>query len=232
MDKKLETAMDEIALIKRVIEKTQQDFSRISAYFIWIGIVNLTVWFLEEFSYFLRNKMGYGYLVAAVFGWGGRVLRLAGYVILFLYYYRRVKKSDNELSEGMVKIWGIVLIASRVFMYLYICLIPDGNDDKIVVLFRCRELIEVLPVIAVLLMTGILTKRNGITLLTAAYSILYFVLFVSMREVPYGTWGGIGTRVSASSVCIQYLMSFGMTVLGVYLRWQGKGTKTGLQDAA
>ena len=28
MDKKLETAMDEIALIKRVIEKTQQDFSR------------------------------------------------------------------------------------------------------------------------------------------------------------------------------------------------------------
>ena len=140
--------------------------------------------------------MGYGYLVAAVFGWGGRVLRLAGYVILFLYYYRRVKKSDNELSEGMVKIWGIVLIASRVFMYLYIGLIPDGNDDKIVVLFRCRELIEVLPVIAVLLMTGILTKRNGITLLTAAYSILYFVLFVSMREVPYGTWGGIGTRNS------------------------------------
>lgn len=232
MDKKVEAAIDEIALIKRVIEKTQQDFCRISSYFIWIGVVNLTAWFLEETAYLIRNKMGYGYPAAAVLGWGGHILRMIGYVTLFLYFYRRVKKSGNEISEGMIKLWGIVLIASRIFMYLYIGLIPAGNDDKITVLFRCRELIEVLPVIAALLMTGILTKRNGITLLTAVYSILYFVLFVSMKEVPYGTWGGTGTRTSASSVCIQYLMSFGMIVLGMYLRWQGKGTKTGLQDAA
>lgn len=225
MDNKLEMAMDEIALIKRVIEKTQQDFSRISAYFIWIGIVNLTVWLLEEFSYLLRNRLGYDCAAASVLGWGGRIMRLIGYIVLFLYFYREVQKSGNEISEGMVKIWGIVLIASRSFMYLYIGLIPAGNNDKITILFRCRELIEVLPVIVALLMTGILTKRNVITLLTAAYSVFYFVLFMSMKEVPYGTWGGTGTRTSASSVCIQYLMSLGMAVLGIYLRWEGSRRK-------
>lgn len=225
MDKKLEMAMDEIALIKRVIEKTQQDFSRISAYFIWIGIVNQAVWFLEEVSYLLRNKLGYDYTAASVLGWSGRIMRLIGYIVLFLYFYRKVRKSGNEISEGMVKIWGIVLIVSRIFMYLYIGLIPDGNSDKIAILFRCRELIEVLPVIVALLMTGILTKRNMITFLTAVYSIVYFVLFMSMKEVPYGTWGGTGTRTTASSVCIQYLMSLGMIVLGVYLRWEGSRGK-------
>lgn len=225
MEYKLETAMDDIALIRRVIEKTQQDFSRISAYFIGVGIVNLAVWFLEEVSYLARNTMGYGCFAAAAFGWGGRVLRLAGYAALFAYFYKKVRKSGNEISEGMVKIWGIVLIASRILMYLYIGLLPAGNNDKITMLYRCRELIEVLPVIFAMLMTGILTKRNLITVFTAAYSVVYFILFVSMKEVPYGTWGGVGTRVSASSVCIQYLMSFGMAALGMYLWWERNGRK-------
>lgn len=223
MDKKLETAMDDIAMIKRVIEKTQQDFSRISAYFIWIGIVNAAVWFLEEISYFLGNKMGYGCYAAAAFGWGGRILRLSGYVALFFYFYNKVKRSGNEISEGMVKIWGTVLLASRIFMYLYLVLIPAGNNDKATVIFRCREMIEVLPVIFALLMTGILVKENLITVAATIYSVFYFALFVSMKEVPYGTWGGVGTRVSASSVSIQYLMSIGMIALGVYLRAKKNG---------
>ena len=37
MDKKIEMAIDDIALIRRVIERTRQDFSRISVYFIGIG---------------------------------------------------------------------------------------------------------------------------------------------------------------------------------------------------
>ena len=225
MDNKLEMAMDEIALIKRVIEKTQQDFSRISAYFIWIGIVNLAVWLLEEVCYLLWNRLGYSLMGMTAFGWAGHIMRLIGYIALFLYFYRKVRKSGNEISEGMVKIWGIVLIASRILLYLYIGLIPAGNNDKIAILYRCRELIEVLPVIVALLMTGILTKRNVITFLTAVYSIVYFVLFMSMKEVSYGTWGGTGTRTSASRICIQYLMSLGMIGLGVYLRWEGNRGK-------
>ena len=48
-------------------------------------------------------------------------------------------------------------------------------------------MIEVLPVLFALFMTGILTKRTLITVVTAIYSIFYFILFVSMKEVPYGS---------------------------------------------
>ena len=43
MDQKIEMAIDDIALIRRVIERTRQDFSKISVYFIGIGILNLAV---------------------------------------------------------------------------------------------------------------------------------------------------------------------------------------------
>ncbi len=217
MDKKIEMAIDDLTLIKRVIERTRQDFSRISAYFIGIGILNLVAWLSEEIAYMILNLFGYGHPVARVFWWSGRVLLLSGYVFLFVYYYQKVKKTGNDICEGMVKIWMIVLVGIRILGWLYIRLLPSGNDDKITVLWRCQELIEVLPVLFALFMTGILTKRTVITVLTALYSIFYFVLFVSMKEVPYGTWGGVGTRISASRVCIQYLMSLGMIMLGIYL---------------
>ena len=102
-------------------------------------------------------------------------------------------------------------------------LIPDGNSDKIVTLWKCRELIEILPVIFALFMTGILAKKNVITICTAIYSIIYFVLFLSMKEIPYGTWGGAGTLISLSSVSIKCLMIFGMIALGVYLKIGAKG---------
>ncbi len=217
MDKKIEMAIDDLTLIKRVIERTRQDFSRISAYFIGIGILHLVAWLSEEIAYMILNLFGYGHPAARVFWWSGRVLLLSGYVFLFVYYYQKVKKTGNDICEGMVKIWMIVLVGIRILGWLYIRLLPSGNDDKITVLWRCQELIEVLPVLFALFMTGILTKRTVITVLTALYSIFYFVLFVSMKEVPYGTWGGVGTRISASRVCIQYLMSLGMIMLGIYL---------------
>lgn len=217
MDKKIEMAIDDIALIRRVIERTRQDFSKISVYFIGIGILNLAAWLSEEIAYMILNLTGYGHPAARIFWWSGRGLILAGYVFLFVYFYQKVKKTGNEICEGMVKIWMIVLVGIRILGWLYIRLLPNGNDDKITVLWRCQELIEVLPVLFALFMTGILTKRTLITVVTAIYSIFYFILFVSMKEVPYGTWGGVGTRISASRVCIQCLMSLGMIALGIYL---------------
>lgn len=224
MDRKTaaEIAMDDVKLIKSVIERTRQDFSKVSVYFMGIGILNLSAWFLEEIAYLVRNLFGYGYPAAHAFWWGGRILLLAGYVILFVLFYKKVKKMGNEICEGMVTIWMLVLIGAMVLGQLYIGLLPSGNSDKITTLWRCRELIEVLPVIFALFMTGIFTKRKPITLSAAAYSILYFVLFVSMKEVSYGTWGGAGTLASASSISIQCLMSVGMIALGIYLRGNGR----------
>lgn len=228
MNKKMEMAMDDITLIRRVIERTREDLSRISFYFVGIGIMNLAAWLLEEVAYMIRNLFGYGYPAARIFWLGGRILLVAGYAVLFVHFYKMVQRTGNEICEGMVKIWMIVLIGSLILGRLYSSLIPSGNSDKITTLWRCRELIEVLPVLFALFMTGILAKRKLITVFTAVYSIFYFVLFLSMKEVPYGTWGGVGTRISASQIGIQCLMSVGMILLGIYLH----GKKGGHEDGS
>ena len=41
MEKSVENAINDIAVIKGIIERTQRDFSKISAFFVWIGVINL-----------------------------------------------------------------------------------------------------------------------------------------------------------------------------------------------
>ena len=218
MERTIENALDDISLIKAVIDRTQKDFAKVAMFFIWIGAVNGIAWILEEFTYYIRNKVGYGSWIVQLLGQGYDWLRFIGYIILFVIYYKKIKTTNNEISEGMIKIWGIVLIGSYILSFMYIRFLPNGNNDRLITLWKCRELIEVLPVIFALFMTGILTKRVIITACTSFYSILYFVLFVSMREISYGSFGGHGTQVSLSSISVKCVMILGMFFLGLYLK--------------
>ena len=125
---------------------------------------------------------------------------------------------------GLLKVWGIILIGTRIFIFLYIFLLPSGNSDAINILWRCRELIEILPIIVILLVTGVLTQIKAISVVTGMYSILYFILFTGMQEVRYGMLGGRGTMISVSSVSIRIVMTAGMIILGLFLK---KGVKNG-----
>ena len=218
MDKNIELALDNISLIKAVIERTQQDFAKISMFFVGIGIINAIAWVVEQIAYFIRNTSGYGNSFVQVLSQGSQIIKLAGYIFLFLYFYKKTQEAKNDICQGMVKIWGGVLVSSFLLTYFYMFLIPSGNNDSIITLWKCREIIEILPIILALFMTGVLTQKRIITICTAIYSIIYFVLFFTMKQVNYGTWGGAGTQVSLSSVTIRLVMIFGMIALGVYLK--------------
>ena len=110
------------------------------------------------------------------------------------------------------------MIGSQIFAFIYISLLPAGNNAAINMMWRCKELIIILPVIVILFVTGVLTQMKAITIVTSLYGILYFVLFTSMGEVQYGTIGGSGTRVSASSISIRVVMTVGMIILGLFLK--------------
>ena len=186
-------------------------------------MVNVIVWILEQVTYFVRNTAGYEYWLVNVLGQSSCWIRLIGYIVLFIIFYGKIKTVNNEISKGIVKIWGIVLIGSNILSFLYMRLLPDGNNDKIITLWKCRELIEILPVIFALFMTGILVQKNIVIVCTAIYSIIYFALFLGMKQIPYGTWGGSGTLISISSVSIKCLMIFGMIALGMCLKIGAKG---------
>ena len=218
MDKNVALALDDISLIKTVIERTQQDFSKIAPFFIGVGMINGIAAIVEQLMYFCRNTIGYGSSLVRIFGVGYYLIKIIGYIILFLYFSRKLKITNNEISNGMLKIWGIFLIGSYVFIILYMNLIPMGNNDQIVTLWRCKELLEILPIIFALFMTGILTQRKLITICAACYSVLYLILFMSMKEMPFGTIGGKGTLISVSSFSIRVVMIFGMVALGLFFR--------------
>ncbi len=54
MDKNVALALDDISLIKTVIERTQQDFSKIAPFFIGVGIINGIAAIVEQLMYFLE----------------------------------------------------------------------------------------------------------------------------------------------------------------------------------
>ncbi|MGN0289293.1 MAG: hypothetical protein ACI4DQ_06705 [Lachnospiraceae bacterium] len=224
MEKSVEKAINDIAVIKGIIERTQRDFSKISAFFVWIGVINLVKFIVEQLSYYFRNVNGYNSRLSVFLGRTGQLLPLIAYIICFILFYRMIKLRNNTISMGLLKVWGIILIGTRIFVFLYIFLLPSGNSDAINILWRCRELVEILPIIVILLVTGVLTQIKTISVVTGMYSILYFILFTGMQEVRYGMLGGRGTMISVSSVSIRIVMTAGMIILGLFLK---KGVKNG-----
>lgn len=217
MDNNVKSAIDNIALIKSVIDKTQKDFSKISEFIIWVGVINIILFIAEQFSYYLRNVNGYGtfgYNISAAIV---QIFTLPAYIICYIIYYRKMR-STNDLSIGMLKVWGIVLIGSQLLLKIYIIMIPNINNIAANMLWRCKEFIEIFPIIAALLMTGILTKKRLIVSAAAITSVIWLFLFAGMREMKYGTLGGAGTRLPVSSVFIKAIMTFGVICLGLYLR--------------
>jgi len=221
MKSKVEIALEDVIMIKKVIEKTQQDFSRISSFFLWIGIINFLVFILEQISYYIRNIMG---LLSSAYMALEKiciVFPIIAYIVCFLYFRKKIIGNHNDISNGMLKVWGIILIGSYIFKYLYIMLLPGTEIDFVNGLWRCSELIIFLPIIFGHFMTAILTKSRFLIIVTCIESLIFFALFTSMREVPYGTLGGIGTRVSLSSAFVRIVMILGMILLGIYLKKRG-----------
>ena len=158
MSSDIKSAMEDISFIKEVIERTRKDFSRIAVFFIWIGLISVAEFILEQAAYGVRNVYGYSSQAYAASEALVRLLPLLAYGICFGIYYRKIKAYRNDISIGMVKVWGTVLLLSQLFPYLYIQFLPAASNEALNVFFRCGEMITILPVFVALLMTGILTE--------------------------------------------------------------------------
>ena len=59
MDNKIKNALDDINMIKEVMNKTQQNLSSFSGFMISVGGIYLFYIVLEQITYYLRNVYGY-----------------------------------------------------------------------------------------------------------------------------------------------------------------------------
>lgn len=99
-------AIEEVNLIKKVIDRTQNDFSRIANFFISIGVINTVTCLLYVTLFQIIKRMDHvGYTVWMLFR-GLNYISVLGYVVLFFIYQHKLKNRNNALSLSTINIWG------------------------------------------------------------------------------------------------------------------------------
>lgn len=217
MDKKIKNAIEDINLIKEVVNKTQQNLSIVPFFLIGAGMLNVIYILLEQLGYYFRNVYGYNSNLYQLLGIVLSIFQLIGYIILFLLFKKKKIHSDN-MDKKLFEMWGVIFIGSEVFFWIYQIFLPDGSNQVIGTLYRCSELLLMLPLLIGSIATGILLKDKFLCGISSIFSCIYLILFVGMKEVPYGTIGGVGTRLSLSSIYMRFFLTIGLLAIGIYLK--------------
>lgn len=217
MDRQIKNALENINLIKEVVDKTQQNFSKTSSFLISIGILNVFYIILEQLAYYFRNIYGYSSNIYRYFGSILPILPLIGYIVIFAVF--RVKQGySNNIDKKLLNVYGFIFIGSNILYLGYKMFLPATSNLVVNTMYRCAELFLALPAILGIIMLGIWIKDRYILILSVVYACVYLVLFASMKEIPYGTIGGVGTRLPLSSILLKLFLTICIILTGVYLK--------------
>lgn len=181
------------------------------------GIVNIIYIILEQVGYWFRNTYGYASNIYHFFVSVLSVFQFVGYTVLFLFFQTKKKRSDS-IDKKLFEMWGIIFIGSEVLFWIYQIFLPAGNNQVLGTLHRCSELVLMLPLLTGGILTGVLLKDKLLWSTAAIFSCIYLILFVGMKEIPYGTIGGGGTRLPLSGVWMRFFFTIGLLAMGIYLK--------------
>ena len=148
-------AIEEVNWIKKVIDKTQNDFSRIANFFISIGVINTVTWALYVTLFQIikgMDRVGYSFWM---FFRGLNYISVSGYVVLFFIYRHKLKDRNNALSLSMINIWGALLIGGEVFR-LFFSVVNWGEQN---VYFYQKTLTFLFPVIGCLVLGFVIQDK-------------------------------------------------------------------------
>ena len=210
MEKQLESVVDDIAIIKSVIEKTRRSFSGFSKIFvIWgcmymvMALINfiqgmnedMTLSFYESYPFLV-------YLVPIVFyGLGG------------LVYFRVVKKQPLiGLERHLMILWVLVIFLQVIRMRIVV----SGGGDTMMVLRTSNLAIMAYGLSIALIMTGILTELKHLSHMGGIY------IFLSFSHSYVGGFSGGYSIVENLDKLGYIIMPFTLIYVGVYLKRQSE----------
>lgn len=119
MSEKIAEALEDVNLIKKVIDKTQNDFSKVSDFFIGIGAVQILTCFLYALMFGIMKRMENVSLVIWGLFRGISFVSVIGYFIVYLIYHNKLKQFKNELSMSLINIWGLLLVGGELFRIFF-----------------------------------------------------------------------------------------------------------------
>lgn len=210
-------AIEEVNLIKKVIDRTQNDFSRIANFFISIGIINTVTCLLYVTLFQIIKGMDHvEYTVWMLFR-GLNYISVSGYVVLFFIYRHKLKNRNNALSLSMINIWGTLLIGGEVFR-IFFSAVNFGEQD---VYFYQKTLTFLFPLIGCLVL-GFVIQDKLIQRAAFLIAILYMFLSGMGIEVKVGSILGNNVNVGIDSILTGIIVSAGMILLGIHLKRKGE----------
>ena len=210
-------AIEEVSLIKRVIDRTQNDFSRIANFFIAIGVVNLATYLLYAIILqIIKGMEQVPYSVWRLF-WGLNYVSVTGYVILFWRCHHKMKERNNHLSMSLINIWGILLIGGEIFRLFFSSTYFQEQN----VHFYQKTLTFLFPVIGCFVM-GFVIQDKLILWVSFAMVILYMFLAATGFSVSVADFHGNGLKIGLDAFLTAAVVSVGMVLLGMRLKRKGE----------
>lgn len=210
-------AIEEVNLIKKVIDRTQNDFSKIANFFIFIGLINMATYLVYVVLFRIINGMNQVGYPVWVFFRGFKSVTVIGYIVLFFCYRHQLKKQNNDLSLSLINIWGTLLIGGEVFRMLFAVL----NDQEQNVYFYQKTLAFLFPVIGCLVL-GFIIQKKLIQRVSFAIIFLYMLFAGLDLNVRAAVFHGNNMYVGLDMIFTAVVMSVGMILLGIYLRGKGE----------
>ena len=211
MEKQLESVVDDISIIKSIIEKTRRSFTGFSKIFIIWGCMYIVMSFLsfiqnmniEATMAFYNDIPFLVYLIPVVFfGIGG------------LVYFSVVRKQPLiGLERHLMTMWILVIFAQLIRMSIEIPM--DADTTTMVV--KTSNFAFVSYVLGIgLIMTGILTELKNFKFVGGVYILLALVHSYAPSFVG-------GLSITRSMDTLGYvIMPFTLLYVGVYLKRQSE----------
>ncbi len=203
MEKQLENAVDDLNIIKSVIEKTRKSFSSFSKIFIIWGVMYLFLSFLN----FLQNmNMELTMSIYNEFQFIVYLIPLLLYGVGAYVFVNVTKKQPLVgLERHLMVLW--ILVITMQLMRVVVDIPMDGNMSKIVIMTSNLAIMAYALGIA-LLMTGILTEIKNFKVM----GVIYILFAFAYSYLPYYS---IGKTLGSVGLII---MPFTLIYTGVYLK--------------
>lgn len=221
MDQK--SAEQDIRFIREVLDRTQRDISGIGMCFIWIGLANL----LGE----ILKYIGYVFLDAQteISGLEWQILRSVDGIsfvlvcVIFLVYFKKLFRSGNDISKSILKIWGVLLIGGRIFTKLFVELaLKEQTGVTAEFAVTLEKAFAFLCIMIALTVLGIVIHDRWICKGALLGTLLYCLLLNWGQAFTVAWIHGNPIRLSSGDVLSIFVLSFGMILLGVYVRGNGR----------
>ncbi len=213
-------ALEDVNLIKKVIDKTHNDFSKVSNFFIGIGVIQMITCILCALMFGAMKNMGDISLTMWRLFRGISFVSIIGYFIVYLIYHHKLKQFKNELSMSLINIWGMLLVGGELFRILFnmVSYERTGNDQFIQPLFQF-----VFVMIGCFVM-GFVIQDKLIQRVSLSLAFLFLILAGTGLEVRVADFHGNDVKINATTIFTAVILSVGMILMGIYLK-KGKGAK-------